>query len=37
MFIELFKGMNLGGIEGCIGYYIDKDNYLWLGFIEGFC
>ena len=34
---EPFKGMNLGGIEGCTGYYIDKDNHLWLGLTEGLC
>lgn len=34
---EPFKGMNLGGIEGCTGYYIDRDNHLWLGLTEGLC
>lgn len=34
---EPFKGMNIGGIEGCTGYYIDKDNHLWLGLTEGLC
>ncbi|WP_455664346.1 two-component regulator propeller domain-containing protein [Phocaeicola sp.] len=34
---EPFKGMNIGGIEGCTGYYIDRDNYLWLGLTEGLC
>lgn len=37
-FIEPFKGLNLGGIEaGNAGYYIDKDNYLWLGLTMGLC
>ena len=31
---EPFKVMNLGGSEGCTGYYIDKDNHLWLGLTE---
>ena len=35
--IEPFQGMNIGGIEGCTGYYIDKDNHLWLGLTEGLC
>lgn len=34
---EPFKGMNMGGIEGCTGYYIDTDNCLWLGLTEGLC
>lgn len=34
---EPFEGMNLGGIEGCTGYYIDRDNHLWLGLTEGLC
>lgn len=34
---EPFKDMNLGGIEGCTGYYIDNANHLWLGLTEGLC
>lgn len=34
---EPFKGMNIGGIEGCTGYHIDRDNHLWLGLTEGLC
>ncbi|WP_455673927.1 two-component regulator propeller domain-containing protein [Phocaeicola sp.] len=34
---EPFKGMNMGGIEGCTGYYIDKENFLWLGLTRGLC
>lgn len=34
---EPFKDMNLGGIEGCTGYYIDNENHLWLGLTEGLC
>lgn len=34
---EPFKGMNIGGIEGCTGYYIDNRKHLWLGLTEGLC
>lgn len=34
---EPFKGMKMGGIEGCTGYFIDRDNHLWLGMTEGLC
>ena len=34
---EPFKELNIGGIEGCTGYYIDQSGYLWLGLTEGLC
>lgn len=34
---EPFKGMGIGGIEGCTGYYIDQSNHLWMGLTEGLC
>lgn len=34
---EPFKGMGMGGIGGCTGYIIDRDNWLWLGMTEGLC
>ena len=35
--IEPFKGLNMGGIEGCAGYCIDRDNHLWIGLSSGLC
>ncbi|MGL5937341.1 MAG: hybrid sensor histidine kinase/response regulator transcription factor [Phocaeicola sp.] len=32
-----FGSEQLGGIEGCAGYYIDRDNQLWLGLSAGLC
>ena len=35
--MEPFKGLNMGGIEGCAGYCIDMNNQLWLGLSVGLC
>lgn len=32
-----FKDTPLGGIKGCVGSLIDKDNNLWLGLSVGLC
>ena len=35
--LEPFKGLNMGGIDGCAGYCIDRNNQLWLGLSAGLC
>ena len=32
-----FEGMNLGGVEGCTGYCLDRQGHLWLGMAAGLC
>lgn len=34
---EPFRNQQLGGIDGCTGYYIEDDTYLWIGLTKGLC
>ena len=35
--MEPFSSLNMGGIDGCAGYCIDRNNQLWLGLAAGLC
>ncbi|MBQ8521096.1 MAG: response regulator [Bacteroides sp.] len=34
---EPFRKKQLGGIDGCTGYYLEDDTYLWIGLTKGLC
>lgn len=34
---EPFEGLELGGIQGCTGYTIDRTDHLWIGMTAGLC
>lgn len=36
-FHEPFRDQQLGGIDGCTGYYIEEGIYLWIGLAKGLC
>ncbi len=35
--LEPFRGLNIGGVDGCAGYCIDRNNKLWIGLSSGLC
>ena len=36
-FSEPFSERQLGGIDGCTGYYIENGTHLWIGLTKGLC